>query len=119
MPEALVAPRPLPPQGLELSVWIPANRSSSIVGLSLGAHANLGHRAEARCTRWGRSLAGEVILAIEVTVTSPPGVLPPLSREVSSDPRGRLSSSRAGGVDSGRCQAPTSAPSSSKPAPRS
>jgi hypothetical protein len=62
-----------------VTVWLPASRTASgIAGTPLGASTNLGHRAEARCTRWGRSLAGEVVITVEVVVTSPPGVLPAL-----------------------------------------
>lgn len=77
-PSASPQPKPVAPQSVEVTIWIPASRTSSgIAGTALGASANLGHSATARCTRWGRHLDGSVSITIETTVTTPPGVLPP------------------------------------------
>lgn len=77
-PSTTPPPKHRPPQPLEATVWLPADRTSRIAGTSIGASANMGHRVAARCTRWGRSLAGEIVLTVELTITSPPGTLPAL-----------------------------------------
>lgn len=79
-PPATAAPKTKPPQSVEVTIWVPSDRTTSgITGQSLGASANLGHYATARCTGWRRHLDGAVSLVVLVEVTTPPGTLPALT----------------------------------------
>lgn len=81
MPDATAAPKPR--RGIVVFIHVPPLQSagsSGIVGLDLEARASANHTVKAHCGRWGRDLDGVIHVTIEVTVSTPPGALPVLSR---------------------------------------